>query len=138
MADRLQNGTNAGPDEWPSELTACVARDGRAILVTTAHTSGSTPREAGTLMIVTGRDAFGTIGGGHLEFEAIRMARDALSNAQTPASWLVRFPLAARLGQCCGGVATVAFIAVDSGAHGWLEAAAACQHFSVKAAADPA
>ena len=64
-------------------------------------------------MIVTAHDTFGTIGGGHLEFEALRIARDALSNTTTPASWLVRFPLAARLGQCCGGVATLAFIAVD-------------------------
>ncbi len=43
--------------------------------------SGSTPREAGTTMIVGARDACGTIGGGHLEFEAIRIARDALARA---------------------------------------------------------
>jgi xanthine dehydrogenase accessory factor len=38
---------------------------------------------------------------------------------------VVRFPLAARLGQCCGGVATLAFtvIARDNGA--WLETAVA-------------
>ena len=74
--------------EWPTELAACVARDGRAVLVTVAHVSGSTPREAGAAMIVTAGDAFGTIGGGHLEFEALRMARNALSNTTTPASWL--------------------------------------------------
>lgn len=119
-------------------LAACVARDGRAVLVTVAHAIGSTPREAGAAMIVTAHDAFGTVGGGHLEFEALRIARDALSNATPPASWLVRFPLAARLGQCCGGVATLAFIAVDAGGdshnrshsrsddRGWLDAAVAC------------
>ena len=36
-----------------------------------------------------------------------------------PAPWLVRFPLAARLGQCCGGVATLAFAVVHAGAP-WL------------------
>ena len=112
--------------DWVPELAARIARDGRAVLVTVAHASGSTPRESGTAMIVTARDAFGTIGGGHLEFEALRIARDALSNAVTPASWLVRFPLAARLGQCCGGVATLAFVAVDTCTCGWLAAAAAC------------
>ena len=98
------------------------------MLVTVAHATGSTPREAGTTMVVTDRDTFGTIGGGHLEFEAIRIARDALRNAATPASWLVRFPLAARLGQCCGGVATLAFVAVDAAAddRDWLQAAVAC------------
>lgn len=111
--------------DWLDVLAARVARDGRVVLVTVAHANGSTPREAGAAMIVTANDAFGTIGGGHLEFEALRIARDALSNAATPLIWLVRFPLAARLGQCCGGVATLAFIAVDKDAHAWLEAAVA-------------
>jgi xanthine dehydrogenase accessory factor len=113
--------------DWLPELSSRVARGGRAVLVTVAHATGSTPREAGAAMIVSARDAFGTIGGGHLEFEALRIARDALSTATTPASWLVRFPLAARLGQCCGGVATLAFIAVDHDARPWLDAALACR-----------
>jgi xanthine dehydrogenase accessory factor len=116
--------------DWVQALAVRVARDGRAVLITVAHASGSTPREAGAAMIVTAQEAYGTIGGGHLEFEALRIARDALSNTTTPASWLVRFPLAARLGQCCGGVATLAFIAVEHDANGhtpaWLDAAVAC------------
>jgi len=112
--------------DWVPELAARLGRDGRAVLVTIAHASGSTPRAAGTAMIVAEHATFGTIGGGHLEFEAIRIARDALTHASVPAAWLVRFPLAARLGQCCGGVATLAFVAVDARAHPWLDAAAAC------------
>ena len=112
--------------DWVPALAARSARAGRAILVTVAHAAGSTPREAGASMIVTVDDLTGTIGGGHLEHEATRMARDALSHDATPATWLVRFPLAARLGQCCGGVATLAFVAVDANSHGWLEAATAC------------
>jgi xanthine dehydrogenase accessory factor len=41
-------------------------------------------------------------------------------------TWIVRFPLAARLGQCCGGVATLAFTTVAAGSHAWLDAASAC------------
>ena len=43
----------------------------RAVIVTVAHTSGSAPREAGTAMVVTATDFHGTIGGGHLENEAL-------------------------------------------------------------------
>jgi len=68
----------------------------------------------------------GTIGGGHLEYEATRLAREALDgNAAVPAQWLVRFPLSARLGQCCGGVATLAFALVDASAATWLDDVAA-------------
>jgi xanthine dehydrogenase accessory factor len=111
--------------DWTGELGARVARGERAVLVALANAAGSTPREAGTAMIVGERDTFGTIGGGHLEYEAIRVARAALQ-AEAVAPWLVRFPLAARLGQCCGGVATVAFAVVGSDSHGWLDAAVAC------------
>lgn len=113
--------------DWLPALAERIARDGRAVLVTVAHTSGSAPRETGAAMIVGRDDTHGSIGGGHLEFEAIRIARDTLANAAAPEAWLVRFPLAARLGQCCGGVATLAFVAVDAQAHGWLDAAVACQ-----------
>jgi xanthine dehydrogenase accessory factor len=58
----------------------------------------------------------GTIGGGHLEFDAIRIARDALDAGDDGGNWLVRFPLAAKLGQCCGGVATLLFQRVSASA----------------------
>ena len=119
----------AGPivhPPWIAALAAALEREGRATLVTIAQASGSTPRESGTTMVVT-RDALvGTVGGGHLEFEAIRIARDALTPETPPATWIVRFPLAARLGQCCGGVATVAFATLDRSSIGWLDAVIAC------------
>jgi xanthine dehydrogenase accessory factor len=110
--------------EWLGELAIRVARDERAVLVTIAHATGSTPREAGTMMVVGPQDFAGSIGGGHLEFEALRIARDALTNDPPPGAWLVRFPLAARLGQCCGGVATLAFAVLDARDRVWLERAA--------------
>jgi xanthine dehydrogenase accessory factor len=126
---------------WPEALAAALARapgDPRAaVLVAVAEARGSTPREAGAAMVVTPDGITGTIGGGHLEFEATRMAREALGPAvevpglagaencdPAPApSWLVRFPLAARLGQCCGGVATLAFHVVGAADAPWVAAA---------------
>jgi xanthine dehydrogenase accessory factor len=77
-------------------------------------------------MVVTASACTGSVGGGHLEFEAQRVARDALGQEAT-GTWTVRFPLAARLGQCCGGIATLAFTRVDRDARPWLDAAIACE-----------
>lgn len=109
-----------------SELARAIAADGRAAIVAIAHGSGSIPREPGAWQVVSAGGAAGTIGGGHLEHEASRLARDAVAGTTPAATWLVRFPLAARLGQCCGGVATVAFAVVDA-ADGWLDVALACE-----------
>ncbi len=114
---------------WIGELAAGVERYGRAVLVTLANATGSTPREAGTVMVVSAGEIFGSIGGGHLEFEAIRVARDALAQSPLPAPSVVRFPLAARLGQCCGGVATLAFAVIASDNGAWISMR---QHASAK------
>jgi len=106
--------------DWLAALRAALASEGRATMVTVAATRGSAPREAGARLIVTPLEAYGTIGGGHLEFEAIRIAREALA-VPTDGAWLARFPLAARLGQCCGGVATLLFQRFDAGADDVLE-----------------
>lgn len=110
---------------WIVPLRNALAAEGRTVLVTVAATRGSVPREAGAWMLVTAKQAQGTIGGGHLEFEALGIARDALM-AGAAGSWLVRFPLAARLGQCCGGIATVLFRCFDVAAASWLDALARC------------
>ena len=78
-----------------------------AVLVSVDSIVGSTPREAGARMIVTARNLYGTIGGGNLEFQACRIARDQLQlGAQ---DGLQRFPLGAGLGQCCGGLVNLMF-----------------------------
>jgi len=119
---------------WIAQLTQALAGENRVVMVTVAQARGSTPRESGTVMFVGARTFTGTIGGGHLEFEALRIARHALTKESTrkpedmplPA-WMVRFPLAARLGQCCGGVATLAFAMVDRRSRDWVDAAIACE-----------
>ncbi len=77
------------------------------ITVTVASTRGSVPREAGTFMRVWASGQSGTIGGGALEFEAARLAREMLESGQTEAERTV--PLGPDLGQCCGGSVTLRF-----------------------------
>lgn len=77
------------------------------ILVTVARTAGSVPREVGAWMAVSASAITGTVGGGQLEFDAIRRAREALAGAELADD--VRYPLGASLGQCCGGVVWLRF-----------------------------
>lgn len=77
-----------------------------AVLVTVTATRGSVPREAGTWMAVLGPEFIGTVGGGHLELDALALARGMLQAhaAAEPAPTISRrFALGPSLGQCCGG-----------------------------------
>nr|WP_294975075.1 xanthine dehydrogenase accessory protein XdhC [uncultured Pseudomonas sp.] len=78
------------------------------VLVTVVGVQGSTPRESGSKMLVTAETTVDTIGGGHLEFAAIEHARKLLLAGQD-AQALEHFPLGPRLGQCCGGRASLLF-----------------------------
>ena len=78
------------------------------VLITVIGVQGSTPRESGSKMLVTAGETFDTIGGGHLEFAAIEHARQLLL-AGKDSQALEHFPLGARLGQCCGGRASLLF-----------------------------
>jgi xanthine dehydrogenase accessory factor len=69
-------------------------------------------------MVVTAGAVDGTIGGGHLEYEAIDVARSLLAAGDERA--LRRFALGASLGQCCGGAVEMLFEPVR-GAAPWLE-----------------
>jgi xanthine dehydrogenase accessory factor len=73
-----------------------------AILVSVETTKGSAPRETGAWMAVFAAGVAGTIGGGHLEFQAIAEARRRLSGAAGEA--VQQYALGPSLGQCCGGV----------------------------------
>ena len=108
---------------WIDALVALQAVGTPAVIVSVVGTRGSVPRPAGTHMIVT-RDALhGTIGGGHLEFQATGIARDMIGGG-ADGERLRRFPLGASLGQCCGGVVNLLFEPVAGGAD-WIGHAAA-------------
>lgn len=93
-----------------------------AVVVTVAGADGSTPREAGTKMVVTEDGAHGTIGGGHLELNAIEEARGLLSSPGTRGPQFRRFSLGPSLGQCCGGVASLVLERVDAPLPDWIAA----------------
>jgi xanthine dehydrogenase accessory factor len=93
---------------WLALLADFEARGEPCVLITVADEQGSTPRDAGTKMLVGRREQHLTIGGGHLEYRAVEIAREMLA-AGTGQPRLERFSLAASLGQCCGGVTTLLF-----------------------------
>jgi len=74
------------------------------VLVRVESTQGSAPREAGTWMAVWADGLTATIGGGQLEFQATKEARDLLAGTRAPFDGIQRYPLGPSLGQCCGGV----------------------------------
>lgn len=78
-----------------------------ACLVQVESTQGSAPRDTGAWMAVFAQDQLGTIGGGHLEWQAASKARDLLARGGAPL--IERFALGPRLGQCCGGVVQLRF-----------------------------
>ena len=82
------------------------------IRVTVSSVQGSAPREVGAAMLVRADDIVGTIGGGALEWEAMRIARQMLAYGQDRADH--RLPLGPGLGQCCGGAVGLRFEAARS------------------------
>jgi xanthine dehydrogenase accessory factor len=77
------------------------------VLVTVCATEGSAPREPGAWMLVFGSALEGTVGGGHVELEAIAQARRMLASGEEAAS--ARYVLGPSLGQCCGGAMQLEF-----------------------------
>lgn len=78
-----------------------------AVLVTVDATQGSVPRESGAWMAVFADSAEGTIGGGHLEHQAMAEARRRLAGGEGEA--IRQYSLGPSLGQCCGGVVRLRF-----------------------------
>ncbi|MFM9925935.1 xanthine dehydrogenase accessory protein XdhC [Variovorax sp. H27-G14] len=93
-----------------------LARLGRedGVLVRVTSTQGSAPREAGTWMAVWADGLTATIGGGQLEFQATKEARDLLAGTRAPFDGIQRYPLGPSLGQCCGGVMYLSYQRITS------------------------
>lgn len=88
---------------------------GPALLVQVLRTQGSAPREPGAWMVVLPDRVIGTVGGGHLEFDAIARARAMLAGAEPIPAQAQRYALGPSLGQCCGGVMWLRFTTFTSG-----------------------
>jgi xanthine dehydrogenase accessory factor len=83
-----------------------------AVWITVDATQGSVPRDADTWMVVFTDATLGTIGGGHVEYQAITEARNRLSGAGGEP--VLRYALGPSLGQCCGGVMHLRFETVTA------------------------
>jgi xanthine dehydrogenase accessory factor len=94
----------------------------RAIVVEVSNHRGSVPRETGTRMLVGERDVLGTVGGGHLELQAIEHARGLLRGE--PLRGEQDLALGPTLGQCCGGAVTLRYRTLaDSAPSSWSSTA---------------
>lgn len=95
-------------DNW-NQASLNLSQQGKAyVLITIIGVTGSTPRNSGTKMVVSQNEIYDTIGGGHLEFKAIKLAKQLL-NSNKNCQQIEHFQLDSQLGQCCGGNASVLF-----------------------------
>ena len=98
---------------WLESLRHLTPAD-KAVLITVTAVKGSTPRGAGTRMLVTASNQYDTIGGGHLEWKAIASARLWLAEAAPDFSPRdIDLSLGPSLGQCCGGALSLRLERVD-------------------------
>lgn len=88
-----------------------LGREPASVLVEVTGADGSTPRDAGTWMLVAKSSLFGTIGGGQLEYMAIDQARRML-RGNLPADGMT-IPLGPEIGQCCGGRVALDFTTLE-------------------------
>jgi len=97
------------------EIESRLNQGEAVMLCTITAAQGSTPRGPGARLAVFEDGRFtGTIGGGAVEHEAIRLCQEAV---RQPASWLQFFNLTesgtASLGMACGGAVTLLFQALS-------------------------
>ena len=102
-------------DALKRSATAWLGTGRPAMLVQVLDSRGSVPRAAGTRMLVAADAVVGTIGGGHLELQAIGRARALLTDrVVTPQDQAIA--LGPTLGQCCGGALTLRTQPLDAAA----------------------
>ena len=96
-------------------LTALLQHEA-CVVVRVARVQGSAPREPGAWMAVFKQALIGSVGGGHLEHQAVAHARAHLQGGNAPLpgpiSDPLRMALGPTLGQCCGGVVFLSFQSV--------------------------
>ncbi len=106
----------------PAELQAAAlqwqAATTPAVLVAVTAARGSVPRGDGTRMLVSAEAVLGTIGGGHLELQAIESARALIRSGGDAHTQPVA--LGPSLGQCCGGALDLRYTPLrDVDVAGW-------------------
>ncbi|REG83260.1 xanthine dehydrogenase accessory protein XdhC [Marinomonas pollencensis] len=97
--------------KWVQEAARLEKSGIDFVMVSVLAIKGSTPREVGARMLVSQHALYGTVGGGHLEWQATAKAREMLADRNN-ATITQDYPLGATLGQCCGGFVTLLFESV--------------------------
>ena len=100
--------------DWFHDLCGMIASEKIGVRVSVIQKEGSAPNSVGSAMTVGQKRFIGTIGGGVLEFEALREARKILKicRQQEALVWhrvTRNYPLGPALGQCCGGFVRLLF-----------------------------
>jgi xanthine dehydrogenase accessory factor len=97
-------------------LTQALRQGRRVVMVSVSQVQGSAPRDVGAWMaVLDDAQLINTLGGGHLEFEAIGFAMKLLSGEDqshgqgSKQAIVKRYALGPSLGQCCGGVVHLSF-----------------------------
>jgi xanthine dehydrogenase accessory factor len=107
---------------WLPAALQLIRNGQAAVLITVVRAEGSTPREAGARMLASAQAQWDTIGGGHLEWRALELARALLRDpCGANACRMERLSLGPSLGQCCGGAVTVLFERLAQNDLSWLE-----------------
>ncbi len=99
--------------DWIQSITTLNKNNEGFVLVTVLDVLGSAPRESGAKMVVTQNEAFDTIGGGNLEYQAITKARGLLDHGEQRV-FRESFSLGKDLTQCCGGKVELLFECMPS------------------------
>ena len=114
-----------------AEHIARASREARdLVLVTIMESKGSTPRHAGSQMLVDENGlACGTIGGGAVEAHAIKEARGMLGeNLSLVENMELKLASKKGLNMPCGGDATLLYTPVNAGDTHWRDAAREMLH----------
>ncbi len=93
---------------WIDAVSSLSRQNRDLVIITVLSVEGSAPRNRATKMVVDSDNIHDTIGGGKLEYEAIREARLLIISA-VPETLTKTYNLGQDLTQCCGGRVNVLF-----------------------------
>ena len=113
-----------GPVDWIGEARRLITEHRCAVLIMVTADKGSTPRDSGTWMLISGAGQSGTLGGGELERLAEEAARAMLAGQGAWERCSLHCALGPDLRQCCGGHVTLMLEPLDISATEWLAQAA--------------
>ncbi len=89
------------------KLTEAMQQNRGGVLLTVIEAKGSTPGKMGSKMLVfTDGEQFGTVGGGQIEYMAVK---EALQNLNRTTAWRKSYLLAEDAGMMCGGKVEILF-----------------------------